>query len=218
MGGSDGGLGNRPTVVALGLVFAAIGALAGVFALFASHPTPPAPPSATAQATAQATPGSTAVAGAPEVSQAGSPLPKTAPTAPVTTAYLDELPYTPDSDPYDTRDTANINGNAYPRSQGARFCFGSNRRNWEYNLGRKYQTFRATLGLDDNSERAAIVRFEVFADGRSIYKQDAHLGQAFPVNAPVNGALRLQLVSTLLSEEGGCGGATAEWGDARVEE
>lgn len=213
MGGSDGGLGNRPVVVALGLVFAAIGALEGVLALFPSHPTPPAPPSATPQATSV----STAVAGSPEASPTGPPLPKTAPAAPVTTAYLNELPYTPDSDPYDTRDTANINGNTYPRSQGAQFCFGSNRRNWEYNLGRKYRTFRATLGLDDNSERDAVVRFEVFADGRSIYRQDAHLRQAFPVNAPVNGALRLQLVSTLLSKEGGCGGATSEWGDARVE-
>lgn len=143
-------------------------------------------------------------------------LPEESPVRSLTT-YIEELEAAPDSDPYDNRDVAEINGTSYPHSQAAQFCFGSNRRNWAYVLGRSYKKFRATVGLSDNSTEEALVRYEIFADGRRVYLRDASLGSSFPVDVSVEGVLRLRLVTTLLSEVGGCGAATAEWGEVRAE-
>jgi hypothetical protein len=131
--------------------------------------------------------------------------------------YIEDMEYTSTSDPYDTRETADINGRSHIHSQGAQFCFGDKDRKWEYNLGRRYDRFRATVGLDDNSTTEAVVRYEVVGDGRTLYLQDVRFGESFPIDVSAQNVLRLQLVTTLLSEEGSCGSATAQWGEARAE-
>ncbi|MDN5859563.1 MAG: NPCBM/NEW2 domain-containing protein [Pseudonocardia sp.] len=133
------------------------------------------------------------------------------------TTYIEDLEDTSTSDPYDKRGTANINGTSHPHSQGAKFCFGDEDRNWEYNLGRQYARFRSTIGLDDKSATEAIVRYEIIGDGKTLYSQDVEFGTSQPVDVSVQNVLRLKLVTTLLTKEGRCGDATAWWGEVRVD-
>ncbi len=118
---------------------------------------------------------------------------------------------TPDSDPYDNRDVAQINGKSYTHSQAAQFCFGSNERKWTYVLGRKYSSFQGTIGLSDNSVSTANIRFEILADGRPVYSKDLQVGQSAALNVPASNVLHLELDTTLLTQDGGCGAATGEW-------
>ena len=130
--------------------------------------------------------------------------------------YIEDLQVTPDSDPYDSRDVAQINGNSYTHSQGAQFCFGSNERKWTYVLGRKYSSFQGVLGLSDNSVSTAKIRFEILADGRPVYSKDLQVGQSAALNVPVSNVLHLELDTTLLTQDGGCGAATGEWANIHV--
>jgi len=98
-------------------------------------------------------------------------------------------------------------------SQGAQFCFGSNERKWTYVLGRKYSSFQGTIGLSDNSVSTAKIRFEILADGRPAYSKDLQVGQSAALNVPVRKVLHLELDTTLLTQDGGCGAATGEWAD-----
>jgi hypothetical protein len=154
--------------------------------------------------------------------QPTSPGASPSPTAPVSTAspvasipslvtYIEDLEPTPDSAPYDNRDIAQINGNSYTHSQAAQFCFGSNERKWTYVLGRKYTSFRGTIGLSDNSVATAKIRFELLADGRPVYSRDLRVGQSARLNVPVRNVLHLELDTTLLTQDGGCGAASGEW-------
>lgn len=194
----------------------------------------PCPPFATAVATALAillTASACALGPAARPSAAGKspvsvpttssgPSPSPAPSSPTTAAepiYIEDFDVTSTSDPYDSRDTASINGTDYPHSQGARFCSGDTDRKWEYNLGRRYAQFHAVVGLDDRSASETVVRYEVVGDGRTLYSQDVGFGTSMPVDVSVQDVLRLRLVTTLLSEEGTCGNATAQWGEARID-
>jgi NPCBM/NEW2 domain len=132
----------------------------------------------------------------------GSPSPTGADTAQnPRTVYIEELPAAAGGESYDTRGVASINGQSYPHSQGAQFCFGSNQRTWEYDLGRDYDTFRATIGLSDDSTTKAVVRYEIFGDDRLIYSKAADFGHSFTVNASDVNVLRLRLV-WLFTDEG----------------
>jgi hypothetical protein len=140
----------------------------------------------------------------------GSP-PAPPASSPALVTYIEDLQPTPDSDPYDNRDVAQINGSSYTHSQGAQFCFGSNERKWTYVLGRKYSSFQGTIGLSDNSVSTAKIRFEILADGRPVYSKDLQVGQSAALNVPVSNVLHLELDTTLLTQDGGCGAATGEW-------
>lgn len=133
--------------------------------------------------------------------------------APALVTYIEDLQVTPDSEPYDNRDVAQINGISYLHSQGAQFCFGSNERKWTYVLGRKYSSFRGTIGLSDSSVSTAKIRFEILADGQLLYSKDLRVGQSATLNVPVTNVLQLELDTTLLTQDGGCGAATGEWAD-----
>src|SRR6202021_183908 len=132
---------------------------------------------------------------------------------PALVTYIQDLQATPDSEPFDTQGVAQVNGVSYPDSQGAQFCFGSNERKWTYVLGRKYSSLQGTIGLSDNSVATAKIRFEILADGRSVYSKDLQVGQSAPLNVPVSNVLQLELDTILLTQDGGCGAATGEWAD-----
>jgi hypothetical protein len=134
-------------------------------------------------------------------------------SSPALVTYIEDLQVTPDSEPYDNRDLAQINGISYSHSQGAQFCFGSNERKWTYVLGRKYSSFQGTIGLSDNSVSTAEIRFEILADGRLLYSRDLRVGQSAALNVPVTSVLQMELDTTLLTQDGGCGAATGEWAD-----
>jgi hypothetical protein len=138
-------------------------------------------------------------------------------TSPLMTTYIEDLPYTADSDPYDNRDVAHINGQSYSHSQAAQFCFGSHERKWGYTLERGYTRLRATVGLSDNSAAGAVVKFEVLVDGHTVFAREMQRGQTAAIDLPVENILTVTLTSTLLSDEGSCGRATGEWGEVRVE-
>ena len=159
-------------------------------------------------------PGSTTDA---SVRSANPVLPSPAPSDPALTTYIEDLRYASTTEPYDTRESANINGVRYSHSQGAEFCSGDDDRVWDYDLGRDYSRFRATIGLDDSSTALALVRYEIVGDGQPLFSRDIRFGTSEPVDVPVQGVLRLRLVTTLLSEEGACGQAIAQWGEVRLE-
>jgi hypothetical protein len=163
-------------------------------------------PLATTQSTSA--PASTGPAVAPAT-------PATSSSPPVATS-IEDLQTTPDSEPYDTQGVAQINGVSYPNSLGAQFCFGSNERKWTYVLGRQYSSLQGTIGLSDNSVADAKILFQVLADGRLVYSKELQVGQSAALNVPVSSVLQLELDTTLLTQDGGCGAATGEWADVQV--
>jgi hypothetical protein len=67
----------------------------------------------------------------------------------------------------------------------------------DYNLGRNYSTLNTTIGLDDNvSSSRALIQFQIFGDGVSLFSQNLQLGQAVPIHLNVKGVLRLRLQVT----------------------
>jgi hypothetical protein len=166
----------------------------------------------------------TALAGSPPTdgssSGGSSPAPVASSSAVVggsgVVTYIEDLQATPDSEPYDTQGVAQANGVSYPHSQGAQFCFGSNERKWTYVLGRKYSSFQGIIGLSDNSVSTAKIQFAILADGRPVYSKDLQVGQSATLNVAVGKVLQLELDTTLLTYDGGCGAATGEWADIRA--
>jgi hypothetical protein len=132
-------------------------------------------------------------------------------SVPALVTNLGDLQTTPGSEPYDTQGVAEVNGVSYPDSVGAQFCFGSNERKWTYVLGRKYSSLQGTIGLSDNSVATAKIRFQVLADGHPVFSKDLQVGQRAPLNVTVSNVLQLELDTTLLTQDGGCGAATGVW-------
>lgn len=145
---------------------------------------------------------------------ASSPAEPTASSDTPVTTYLDDG--TSLADPVDNTGTVSINGKSYPHTLGAEFCPPLDNRTWEYNLSRGYRTFEATIGLDDESNSQAVVRFEVFGDNQPLFTRDVSFGPSFDISAPVQNVLRLRLVTTPLSQPG-CSGTKPRWGNARIE-
>lgn len=194
----------------LGAIAGVIAVVVAIAALIVNLPSPGSTSSPIATSTSTVPPPSWS-SGSPEI-----PVETASSSSPPVTTYIEDLPYTADSDPYDNRDVAHINGKSYPHSQAAQFCFGSHERQWSYTLARSYDHLRATVGLSDNSAAGAVVKFEIFADGRSVFAKEMQRGDAMAIDLPVENILTVTLVSTLLSDEGSCGGATAEWGEMRA--
>jgi hypothetical protein len=96
--------------------------------------------------------------------------------------------------------------------------------NWvDYNLGRKFTTFTATVALADTDASDSKAVFVLYADGIKIKSGPLVLGQSTPLNVPVKGVLRLRLeADNTNSGPSGCAvsdsDATADvvWGDAHI--
>jgi hypothetical protein len=144
-----------------------------------------------------------------------SPTP-TPTSSPALTTLIQDLQAAANTEPYDSQGVAQVNGVTYPNAVGAQFCFGSNERKWVYVLGRKYAVLQGTIGLSDNSVSDAKILFQVLTDGRLVYSKTLQVGQSATLNVSVSNALQLELDTTLLSQDGGCGAATGEWADTQV--
>lgn len=129
------------------------------------------------------------------------------------TTYLDDVRSL--ADPFDDTGLVRIDGRPYEHSVGAAFCPPLDDRTWEFDLARGYRTFAATLGMADDSNSRALVRYEVFGDDRLLLSREVRFGEGVDVEQPVDGVLRLRLVSTPLAEAD-CGGAEPWWGTARL--
>ncbi|WP_442604397.1 NPCBM/NEW2 domain-containing protein [Paenibacillus sp. KN14-4R] len=72
-----------------------------------------------------------------------------------------------------------------------------------YNLGRQYTRFTATVGVDDEVGPNGAVVFQVFADGVKIYDSEAIIGGAFELSMTVRlvGFEAVQIKGMLANEE-----------------
>jgi hypothetical protein len=205
----------------IGVVIAVIGLLVGGVGRDNNESSSPPAATFTSPAETSNSPASDTAPPSESVSLNESPTPSppvSEPPPAMTTTYVEDLPVARDSEPYDFRDPANINGETYTHSQGAGFCGGDGDRRWTYNFGRKYDRLKATIGLDDNSPPNARVRYEVLADGKSRYVKTLRLGESKRLDVPVEGVLRVELISTTLNTKSSdvCG-VTAWWGELRAE-
>jgi NPCBM/NEW2 domain len=194
---------------------------AGFFVGHATAGSGAATPAVTVTVTKTLSPSGSASPSADAPTTATAETPTTSGSAPVAggsalVTYIEDLQAASGSQPYDTQGVAEVSGVSYPHSQGAQFCFGSNERQWVYVLGRKYASFQAVLGLSDNSVADAEIQFTVLADKHQIYSKDLQIGQKAVLDVPVRNTLQLELDTTLLTQDGGCGGATGEWANARA--
>lgn len=111
---------------------------------------------------------------------------------------------------------AEVNGKGFARSITVWVNQGGPVSELEYNLGRDWKFFRATIGLRDDSPSGGRLTFEVVVDGEAVYKKTLPLGQTQEVNVRTQGALRLKLTVTDTGEDtSDCYGT---WGDARLEQ
>lgn len=63
----------------------------------------------------------------------------------------------------------------------------------DYDLGRSWTRFTATVGLDDRSRASATATYTILADTTPVATGRLTIGQAVPIDVPVTGALRLRL-------------------------
>lgn len=105
---------------------------------------------------------------------------------------LDEV----DSDWFYSKDTLNINGNAYKKS-----LVSDETGYIEYNLNRKCKTLTATLGLSDESQSGAQANLEILGDGNSLWGRTFSLGESAPVKLTTTNVLRLRIESTDLNNQ-----------------
>ncbi|MBB1023262.1 MULTISPECIES: NPCBM/NEW2 domain-containing protein [unclassified Dietzia] len=112
-----------------------------------------------------------------------------------------------------TKGSVNINGRTYAQSvYTSQFMTTST--NYQYDLGKDWSNFRATIGLSDTSHPDARYQFRVFVDDQQRGSWAMRLGQAQDININVSGGLRLKLEVTKTAANGN--NANAAWGDARV--
>lgn len=86
----------------------------------------------------------------------------------------------------------------------------------EYNLGRKWEAFDATIGLADSSKAGVKIAFQVTADGSQVGSYRLGLGESRDIKLSVTNTLRLELTIVQLAVNDECHAGEAVWGDARL--
>lgn len=85
----------------------------------------------------------------------------------------------------------------------------------EYNLGRDWKEFRATIGLRDDSPTGGELSFQVATDGgKQLYSESVSLGEEQQIDLNVDGALRLKLTVTYAGQDPNYIYGT--WGNAQL--
>lgn len=69
----------------------------------------------------------------------------------------------------------------------------------EYDLGRKYTSLGATVGLSDKVKADTRMLLQVYADGAELFRQEVGLGEAVPLSLDMTDVLRLRLQATVIS-------------------
>ncbi|MFT4187750.1 MAG: PASTA domain-containing protein [Aeromicrobium sp.] len=98
-----------------------------------------------------------------------------------------------------------INTEPYPQAlELSRGPYESNPMMVSYNLGRKYQTFEALVGVSDEAPADTLISIQLKAeDGRILISEtDIKLGQPVEIKVDVSGVLRLTLIGTTTHSEG----------------
>lgn len=97
-----------------------------------------------------------------------------------------------------TTDPARVSGRQYGRGVTLNvFCSNSKGGAYwvDYDLARRWSRFNVVAGLSDASPTTSTATFTVLVDGRPVAGEQVTLGQAVPIDVPVDGALRLRLRS-----------------------
>jgi NPCBM/NEW2 domain len=84
----------------------------------------------------------------------------------------------------------------------------------EYNLGKRYRQFTATVGVvDDAPDSGQVAVFEVYVDGVRRARQQVSFGNPKSITVDVTGGLRLRLLASEAGIESPAqAGANAAWG------
>jgi serine/threonine protein kinase len=225
--------GAGAVVVIIALVAAAVVALAQRGApdrLAAAHqpaPTTAAPTSAPPRTTEAAGPIIPGFGAAPSTS---APPDTAAPGAPVEPGqrYLSDIDPVDNAESYSGQWVAGqytSNGKQFLHSVDVEApCASDDSTFWvDYDLGRSYSTFRATVGLSDNDASDAKGAYAIYADGKKVTQGTLGVGETKPVELDVSGVLRLRLEGTNANVSGdeGCtvdsaAQADVVFGDARI--
>ncbi|MFI6412944.1 NPCBM/NEW2 domain-containing protein [Streptomyces sp. NPDC050585] len=164
--------------------------------------------------------------GKPSPDQATRTVTKTPPTVTVTASetsvptsspasqsrYLSELEPLTSTQGVDTS-AVEINGKGFARSVTLTANAAGPVNSAEYNLGRHWHTFTATVGLRDDSPTGGTLTFEVVIDGTREYRETIRLGESRAVRLDVSDALRLKLTVTYTGHDAG-NVYYGSWGDA----
>ncbi|QJT04068.1 hypothetical protein G9272_30430 [Streptomyces asoensis] len=110
---------------------------------------------------------------------------------------------------------ADINGRGFARSVTLSANAAGPVSFAEYNLGRQWRTFSATVGLRDDSPTGGSLTFEVVVDGSKKYGKGIPLGESQEVKVDVTHALRMKLIITYAGQEAGSY-YYGSWGDAKL--
>ncbi|MFF0087669.1 NPCBM/NEW2 domain-containing protein [Streptomyces canus] len=131
------------------------------------------------------------------------------------TQYLSELEPLTSTQGVDTS-SADVNGKGFARSVTLTANAAGPVNSAEYNLGRHWSTFTATVGLRDDSPTGGSLAFEVMVDGTRKYRMVINLGESQDVKLDVSDALRLKLTVTYTGQDTG-NAYYGSWGDAHLE-
>lgn len=109
-----------------------------------------------------------------------------------------------------------ISGDVYENSLACNIY--DERSGWaEFDLGRDYDRFRATIGQgDDSPATSRTVRFSVIGDGQTLYSTNVNFGQAIDVDVDVTGVLRLRLDMGVIQDADSFQETIVVWGDPTI--
>lgn len=131
--------------------------------------------------------------------------------------YLADLPMV-DSDRF-TTGSRTIGGTTYPRSAYNKSDFWWNHKPWgEWNLSYRCRTFKATIGIHDESASGYKVGFVSYLDGAETKHGSKGLGEGADITFDVASILRIRLEDQYIAGPTGSGSGYGwgVWGDARV--
>jgi hypothetical protein len=130
-----------------------------------------------------------------------------------TTEFLTDVAEVSGEASYPSGGSAAINGTDYSKSIYQCDC---NFRYVDYDLGRGYWRFRASIGVEDSAPTDVGYEFHVFADGELVYSRAVYYGEpAVDLDIDVTAVLRLRLTMNQLGHKGSQG-SWAIWGSARL--
>ncbi|GAA2790839.1 NPCBM/NEW2 domain-containing protein [Saccharopolyspora taberi] len=86
--------------------------------------------------------------------------------------------------------SATVRYQEYPRS----LLFSSTSSSVSYNIEPSMRTFRALIGMTDDSETCALA-FDVKVDGTTVRRETVQVGQSVELMAPVGGGFRLSITA-----------------------
>jgi hypothetical protein len=111
---------------------------------------------------------------------------------------------------------AEINGRGFARSVTLIASSAGPTNSAEYNIGRDWSVFSATIGLRDDSPSGGSLTFEVSVDGTRKYSREIPLGRSQNISLNVSHALRIKLTVTYSGQDP-ANTYYGSWGNARLQ-